>query len=424
MTGWDREYLANKEEYLKLFDDIMQKEQDTNVEFLETSVKKLTGRKYAIACSNGTDALHFSLISLNIKSGDEVLTSNFSWISTASCISMVGATPVFCEIDLSSYHMTLESIKKMYSPKVKAIVYPHLFGNMSETKEIIDFCKEKNIAFVEDAAQSLGASLNEVKAGSIGDISTFSFNSNKIISGISGGGAVLTDDKDKADLIRKLRRHGNNEILGYNSKMLLFNAKVIDFRLRKLKEWISKRQDIAKQYDKQLKDYVDIQSTSNGLNHNYHKYVIRFQNKRIRDKIKEKINAKIHYDKPLSENVMYKNIDYRKEQTYNSKIVCDTILSLPLDPYMKQEEIEKVINIIIISLEQEKNMFENNIKKLIGDDIFDISLINKTTEPIYDYIVEKIYTLPEYVQSVEFKSKEKLKIAFNKFYENLTRNTK
>jgi UDP-2-acetamido-2-deoxy-ribo-hexuluronate aminotransferase len=421
---WDREYLANKEQYLKLFDDIMQKEQDTNVEFLETSLKELTGRKYAIACSNGTDALHFALRSLNIKSGDEVLTSNFSWISTASCISMVGATPVFCEIDLSSYHITLKSIKKMYSSKVKAIVYPHLFGNMSDTKDILDFCKEKNIAFIEDAAQSLGSSLNDTKAGSIGDISTFSFNSNKVVSGISGGGAVLTDDKDKADLIRKLRKHGNNEILGYNSKMLLFNARVIDFRLRKLKEWISKRQDIAKQYDKQLKDYVDIQSTSNGLNHNYHKYVIRFQNKRIRDKIKEKLNAKIHYDKPLSENVMYKNIDYRKEQTYNSKIVCDTILSLPLDPYMKQEEIEKVINIIIISLEQEKNMFENNIKKLIGDDIFDISLINKTTEPIYDYIVEKIYTLPEYVQSVEFKSKEKLKIAFNKFYENLTRNTR
>ena len=421
---WDREYLANKEQYLKLFDDIMQKEQDTNVEFLETSLKELTGRKYAITCSNGTDALHFALRSLNIKSGDEVLTSNFSWISTASCISMVGATPVFCEIDLSSYHITLKSIKKMYSSKVKAIVYPHLFGNMSDTKDILDFCKEKNIAFIEDAAQSLGSSLNDTKAGSIGDISTFSFNSNKVVSGISGGGAVLTDDKDKADLIRKLRKHGNNEILGYNSKMLLFNARVIDFRLRKLKEWISKRQDIAKQYDKQLKDYVDIQSTSNGLNHNYHKYVIRFQNKRIRDKIKEKLNAKIHYDKPLSENVMYKNIDYRKEQTYNSKLVCDTILSLPLDPYMKQEEIEKVINIIIISLEQEKNMFENNIKKLIGDDIFDISLINKTTEPIYDYIIEKIYTMPEYTQQVEFKSKEKLKIAFNKFYENLTRNTR
>ena len=419
MTGWDKEYLANKEQYLKLFDEIMQEEQEQNIEFLETSLKELTGRKYTIACNSGTDALHFSLISLGIKPGDEVLTSNFSWISTASCISMIGATPVFCDVDLETYHMSIDSIKRMYSPKVKALVYPHLFGNMSDTKEIIDFCREKNIAFVEDAAQSLGASLNGVKAGSIGDLSTLSFNANKVVAGIAGGGAVLTNDKEKADLIRKLRRHGNNEVLGYNSKMLLFNAKVIDFRLRKLKEWILKRQDIAKQYDNQLKEYVDVQSVSNGLNHNYHKYVIRFQNKRIRDKIKEKLNAKIHYDKPLSENIMYKNIDYRKDQTYISKIVCDTILTLPLYLHMKQEEIEKVINIIIISLEQEKSMFENNIKKLIGNDIFDISLIKKSTEPIYDYIVEKIYTMPEYVQSVEFKSKEKLKIAFNKFYENI-----
>jgi len=120
----------------------------------------------------------------------------------------------------------------MYSDKTKAIVYPHLFGNMSETKHIIDFCKEKNIAFIEDAAQSIGASLNDVKAGSIGDISTLSFNANKVIAGISGGGAVLTDNKLHAETIRKLRKHGNNEMLGYNSKMLLMNATFIDHRLK------------------------------------------------------------------------------------------------------------------------------------------------------------------------------------------------
>ena len=157
MDSWHKDYLLNKEEYLKLFDTTMQKEQETNVEFLEKSLTKLTGRNYAVVCSNGTDALHFSLISLGIKPGDEVITTNFSWISTASCISMVGATPVFCDIDISSYHLSLDSIKNMYSDKTKAIVYPHLFGNMSETKHIIDFCKEKNIAFIEDAAQSIGA---------------------------------------------------------------------------------------------------------------------------------------------------------------------------------------------------------------------------------------------------------------------------
>ena len=423
MNNYKKEYLANKEEYLNLFDSVMQEDQEQNVEFLEKSLTNITGRKYAVACNNGTDALHFALISLNLKSDDEVLTTNFSWISTASCISMVGATPVFCDINILNYHMSLDSIKRMYSDKTKAIVYPHLFGNMSDTKEIIDFCKEKNIAFIEDAAQSLGSSLNEVKAGSIGDVSTLSFNANKVVAGIAGGGAILTDDKDKAELFKKLRRHGNNEVLGYNSKMLLFNAKFINFRLQRMKQWQSKRQAIAKQYDEQLQEYVTIQPTTNGLNHNYHKYVIRLQNKEVRDRLKEKLNAKVHYDKPLSENIMYKNIEHKKDSTFISKIVCDSILTLPIHAYMSQQEVDKVINTILIFLDQEDNKFVDSMKKLIGDDIFDKTLITETTEPIYDYIVEKIYQSPDYVEDVSL-NKRKLKIAFNKFYENITGNTR
>ena len=192
MTGWDRDFKENKIHYMNLFEKSMQKEQEANVEFLEEKLKLHTGRKYVVACSNGTDALHFALRSLGIRKGDEVLVPQFSWISSASCVSMVGATPVFCEIDILSYHISLDSIKRMYSDKVRAIVYPHLFGNMSDTKEILEFCKEKNIAFIEDAAQSLGASLNGVKAGSIGDISTLSFNANKVVAGIAGGGAILS----------------------------------------------------------------------------------------------------------------------------------------------------------------------------------------------------------------------------------------
>ena len=424
MTGWDREYLANKEAYLKIFDSAMQQEQEQNVEFLEKSLAKITGRKYAVACNSGTDALHFALISLGIDSRYDVMTTQFSWIATASCISMVGARPVFCEPNILTYHMDLDSIKRMWTPRVKAIVYPHLFGSMSDTKEILDFCKEKNIAFIEDAAQSLGASLNDVKAGSIGDVSCLSFNANKVVAGIAGGGAILTDDKDKAELFRKLRRHGNNEVLGRNSKMLMLNACFINFRLKKMNEWISKRQEIAKQYDEQLKDYVTIQPTTNGLNHNYHKYVIRLQNKKVRDMVKDKLGAKVHYDKPLSENPMYQNIKHRKDKTFISKIICDTILTLPIHPYMKQEEIDEVINTILLCLEYEENKFVKNMKKVLGDDLFDKSLVNETTEPIYDYIVEKTYQTPGYIEEVEFKNKRKLKIAFNKFYENITRDTR
>jgi len=204
--------------------------------------------------------------------------------------------------------------------------------------------------------------------------------------------------------------------------MLLLNAKFIDFRLQKMKEWQSKRQAIAKQYDEQLKEYVTIQQTN--ADHNYHKYVIRLQNKEVRDRLKKKLGAKVHYDKPLSENKMYENIKHKKDSTFISKIVCDSILTLPIHAYMSQQEVDNTINTILIFLDQEENKFLDSMKQLIGDDIFDKNLINETTEDIYDYIVEKTYQTPEYIEEVEFKNKRKLKIAFNKFYENLTRDTR
>ena len=418
MTGWDRDYLANKDEYLKLFDNVMQKENERNVEFLEKKIQKLINRKYVVACASGTDALQYALMAYGIKPGDEVLVTNFSWISSASCVAMNGATTVFCDVDLETNHMSIDSIKRMYSDKVKAIVYPHLFGNMSDTKEILEFCKEKNIAFIEDAAQSLGASLNGVKAGSIGDISTLSFNANKVVAGIAGGGAICTDDKEKAEMFKKLRKHGEREMLGYNSKMLLMNAEFINFRLNKMKEWQNRRQEIAKMYDEELQEYVTIQPTTNGLNHNYHKYVIRLQNKRVRDHMKKVLDAKVHYELPLSENKMYEQIEHRADKMFISKIVCDTILTLPIHPWMTKQEVYKIINTIIITLEHKKDQFVDDMKKILGDDLFDKSLLKETTEPIYEYIVEKIYETPGYIEEEPFKNKRKLKIAFNKFYEN------
>ena len=200
------------------------------------------------------------------------------------------------------------------------------------------------------------------------------------------------------------------------------NAEFINFRLNRMKEWQKMRQDIAKQYDEQLREYVTLQPTTTSLDHNYHKYVIRVQNKKIRDNLKKVLNAKVHYDLPLSENKMYKDIPYRADKMFISKIVCDTILTLPIHPYMTKQEVDKVINTIIITLEHKNIEFVNNIKTILGDDVFDKSLLNETTEPIYDYIVEKIYQMPEYVEDVPM-NKQKLKIAFNKFYENLTIHT-
>jgi len=350
MTGWDRDYLANKDEYLKLFDNVMQKENERNVEFLEKNITSIIKRKYAVTCASGTDALRFALMALDLGPGDEIMTTNFSWISTASCISMVGATPVFCDIDPDTYHLSIESVRRMYQPEVKAIVYPHLFGNISDMTEIQNFCEEKNIKLIEDACQSFGANRDGQYAGTYGDVATLSFNANKPVAGISGGGAFLTDSKEQADLVRKLRRHGNNETLGYNSKMLAINAEFINFRISKMHEWQDKRFRIAKRYDNLLKDFVTLQKVDETVNHCYHKYVIRVENKEIRDTLKKRLNAGVHYPNPISENPMYNNLINRTDECLNTQKICDTILTLPIHPYLTDEEVDNTCNIIMATV--------------------------------------------------------------------------
>jgi len=352
MTGWDREYLHNKKDYMELFDRVMQKEQESNVEFLEKNLSARLGRN-VVTCASGTDALYFALLSKGIGPGDEVIVPNFSWISTASVVSMTGATPVFASIGLD-YHMNIQSAKKLFSKNknalesdtVKAVIYPHLFGNMSDTTRLKNFCQSRNLILIEDACQSLGSSYNGVAAGTIGDISTLSFNANKVVAGIAGGGAIITDGD--TEIFKKLRKHGNHEMLGYNSKMLLFNAEVINYRLNKLDSYIERRQEIAKKYDDRLKDVVYVQPNPPELNHNYHKYVIKFNDKETRDRVKEKLGASVHYPSPLCELPMYQNIPHRKETKGLAQEVCDTILSLPIHPYLTDEEIDKTINTILI----------------------------------------------------------------------------
>jgi len=355
--GWDREYQENREIYLELFDRFMSQASYENADFFEESIAEYTGRKHAVSVASATDALYFSLLTHGVGPGDEVLVTDFSWISTSSCISMAGATPVFCDIDIDSYHVSLESIKKMYSPRVKALIYTHLFGNMTDTTEIEQFCKQNNIALIEDAAQSLGSSLNGRKAGTIGDSSSFSFNTNKVIAGINGGGVYLTDCETNAEYVKKLRRHGKDKdfgILGYNSRMYTLNAEIVNFRMQSMFKNQKKRQNIAQRYITSLSNTSLItQKAAKGLDHNYHKFVIRCQNKSIRKNLKDKLGASIHYEIPLSANSMYEPISFRKDNCVNAQIVADTILSLPIHAWLKDYEIIKIIEIIKETLSNE-----------------------------------------------------------------------
>ena len=348
--GWDREYQENKEAYLEIFDRFMRQSNYENNEEFERSFAERVGRKYCVSVASATDALHFTLLAHDVRSGDEVLVTDFSWISSSACASMVGATPVFCDIDLETYHMSLDSIKRMYSDKVKAIVYPHLFGNMTDTTELQQFCQDKGILFIEDAAQSFGSSLNGVKAGSIGDCSIYSFNTNKVIAGINGGGIVLTDNEDIARRIKMIRRHGKDKdfsMLGYNSRMYVLNAEIINLRLRHAEHNQARRQEIARTYNEAFADLPIItQSMTNGLNHNYHKYVVRFTDKDTRKRVKTALNASIHYETPLSANTMYDSLIMRSDACTASKTASSTVLSLPVHAWLTDAEIDQVINTV------------------------------------------------------------------------------
>jgi dTDP-4-amino-4,6-dideoxygalactose transaminase len=345
--AWDREYQENRKAYLEIFDKFMSQTNYENNEAWECNFAERMNRKHCVSVASATDALHFALLAHGIGPGDEVLVTDFSWISSASCVDMVGATPVFCDIDINTYQMSLDSIQRMYSDRVKAVVYVHLFGAMADTTALQAFCAEKNIQFIEDAAQALGSSLNGIRAGTIGDCSIFSFNSNKVVAGINGGGVILTDNDYIAKRLKMIRRHGKDktfDILGYNSRMYVLNAQIINLRMQNMQKNQQRRQEIAKIYNQAFSDLpVIVQNPAQGLDHNYHKYTVRFQNKETRNRVKNVLNASIHYESPLSENSMYSLKNYRKDNCINSKLVADTILSLPIHPWLTNEEIISIV---------------------------------------------------------------------------------
>ena len=337
--AWDIDFKKHQVEYLELYK--RNSLEPFDVEKLESRLAKIAGRHYAVTVSNATDALYFSLLCNNIGTGDEVLVSDFSWISTASCISMAGATPVFCDID-DDYHISLESIERMMSPKVKALIFTPLFGNMSDMTDIVNYCNKNNIVLIEDSAQALGSKYNGQPAGSFGDISSYSFNDNKVIGGISGGGVLLTDNKDKAELAIKLRRHGRGEMLGLNSQMYPINAAIINFRLNRMDDLQFMRQRVGSMYDEAFGI-----TPNNNVNNNRHKYVYRCKSEETRNLIKNEIDGKVHYPQ-ISKNPMYNSIKHRKDNCINSEAASKTVVSLPIHPYMEEEEIEKVINTVCI----------------------------------------------------------------------------
>jgi dTDP-3-amino-3,4,6-trideoxy-alpha-D-glucose transaminase len=233
--------------------------------------------EHCIGVANGTDALTIALRALGVGPGDEVVMPSFTFYATAEAAIVAGARPVFCDIDPDTFCVTADSVKAVLTPRTKAIVPVHLFGNVAPVPEL----RELGVPVVEDAAQAAGATLDGVKAGALGDAATFSFFPAKNLPCLGDGGAIVTDDADAAELARRLRFHGSTDKktfteVGYNSRLDELQAAVLRALLPELDGWNDRRRAAAAAYESAgLGDHVRLPGSIDGSSHVYHLYVVR-----------------------------------------------------------------------------------------------------------------------------------------------------
>lgn len=351
--GLERFYKTNKETILNLTHKAFEKGyflDSSEVTLFEQELANFVGRKYAVSVSSCTDALFFSLKALGIKKGDEVLVPAFSFIASLSPILHYQATPVFLDINPHDLSLFIEDVEQKITKKTKAIIVVQLFGGVNNFETIENLSKKYNIPIVEDAAQALGSGYNQRRAGTLGELSCFSFDPSKIIQAFGTGGAVLTDNEELYQKIKRLHYHGkeqNNFVeAGYNSRISSSQAALLRWQLLQINKIINKRTEIAHQYQQQLSEISEISMVNYPLsvNSNYHKFAI-FAEKR--DKLKQYLAEKgiqtnIHYDRLLFEHPIINNLPYKADNIKYAHLIKQKELTLPLYPELTNEEINYI----------------------------------------------------------------------------------
>ena len=320
---------------------------------------------YSVSCNSGTDALILALRSLNIGEGDEVITSSFSFFATAEAITSVGARPVFVDIDPENYLMDLDLIEKVITPRTKAILPVHLFGQPIDMDKIMAIAEVNNLKVVEDCAQAAGAHWRGKPVGSYGDVGCFSFFPTKNLGAAGDGGAITTNNLELAKTIRELAVHGMpkryfHTNIGYNSRLDSLQAAILNVKLTRLNKWIERRKAIAINYISQLSSIESIELPSNNLSnnsfHSWNQFVIRIMDNSFvknikansedvfdntnRDLFKNElhrlgVNTIIYYPIPIHLQPAYKNLEYKEGSLPITEKVCSQVISLPIFPELK-----------------------------------------------------------------------------------------
>jgi UDP-2-acetamido-2-deoxy-ribo-hexuluronate aminotransferase len=314
---------------------------------LEKNLENFTGASYAITCSSGTDALLLAMMALDIKPGDEIITTPFTFIATAETIALMGAVPVFVDIDEKTYNIDASKIEEKITSKTKAIMPVSLYGQPADMDSIQETASKHNLKVIIDGAQSFGSTYKSKTDSSLGDISTTSFFPAKPLGCFGDGGAVFTNDEALATKMKSLRVHGqskryHHKCIGMGGRMDTIQCAIVDVKLKYYEKDLALRQEVASKYTQALKDkdlilpFVDTHSTSA-----FAQYSVRVKNRdEVQTKLKEQgIPTAVHYPMPLHLQECFKYLGYGKGDFTISEIVSDEIMSLPMNPYVNDDEI-------------------------------------------------------------------------------------
>ena len=334
----------------------------------ESALAKFVERKHCISCGSGTDALELVYLAYGIGKGDAVFCPDMTFIASIEPACMLGATPIFCDIESDTYNISPvdleEKIKSVIAEgKIvpKAVVAVDFLGNPAKHEEIADICKKYNMIHIEDGAQSTGGSYHGKKCGSFGDIATTSFFPSKPLGCYGDGGAVFTDDDKIADIIKSLKVHGKgpkgkyeNIRIGVNSRLDTIQAGVLLPKLSILEEEIEKRQLIAKRYEDALKDYFQVPVIEDDSVSAYAQYCILAENKEQRDAIvakmkSENIPSLLYYPNPL--HILEAFTPYPECNMPNTRRYADCNFGLPFSPYLTEEDQDLVIKTVLSAVQ-------------------------------------------------------------------------
>jgi dTDP-4-amino-4,6-dideoxygalactose transaminase len=351
------QYEPLKEEIHHAWDEILSSMRlflGPNVQEFEKEFAAYTGVEDAIGVSDGTTAIHVALRAAGIGPGDEVITVSHTFIATAEAILLAGATPVFVDIDAKNYTIDVNQIEPAISPRTKAILPVHLYGQCADMDPILEIARKHGLVVIEDACQAHGAEYRGRKAGNLGDIGTFSFYYSKNLSAYGEAGMITTNNPELSRKVRMIRDHGSekryyHEILGWNARPDELQAAVLRIKLRHLDEWNNNRIKIAEKYRKAFQGLRLITPTAElDRKHIYHLFVIRTEN---RDALQSHLSSKgigtgIHYPVPIHLQKVCESFNPGKGKLPVTEKVVHEILSLPMYPELDSSQIDRVATAI------------------------------------------------------------------------------